>query len=138
VTQIELELRCEFRHRVSVNCRWTVEFKEKSREEKAVIMPPHDPKAGRVTNWSQVLGRKVLALNLSQALSLVSWRRVMEGLSWNNSARTSLHLFWSFKPRIFHDPMRKVRLFMRGAVAPEEKGGEEARRCSSIVPAFSL
>jgi hypothetical protein len=47
----------------------------------------------------------------------------MEGLSWKSSARTSLHLFWSFNPRMFHDPMRKFRLFMRETFAPERKGG---------------
>jgi hypothetical protein len=50
VTQNALEDRCEVRQTVSVYCRWTVEVKEKRREEKAVIMPPHDPKAGRVAN----------------------------------------------------------------------------------------
>jgi hypothetical protein len=105
--------------------RW-VDCREKRREEKALVMPPQVPLDGSKANWSHRWGRNDFALILSQSFSLVSCRREMDGFSSQSSARTSLHLSWSFRPRIFQDAIRKCRLIMMERIVTEKCDKREA------------
>jgi hypothetical protein len=117
--------------------RW-VDWREKRREEKALIMPPQVPLDGRKANWSHRWGRNDFALILSQSLSLVSCRREMDGFSSQSSASTSLHLSGSFRPRIFQDAIRNCKLIMMETHCHREMQKRGGMGGIGVVPAFSL
>lgn len=72
--------------------------REKDAESQEVRIPPLEPVASRTVKSLKWGGRKVAVLNLSMALSLVSWMQMMVGWAAARVSRTRLHLWISPSP----------------------------------------